>query len=204
MGAGCSPQLSKNAAVNPAAVPAPAAAEPAATTPAAPDTAQPTETAMVKTDAQVTGAMVAKAPVATGLRAEIEAAYTVMVATLAAGNKTEFFGMIDSAALKRMPTDEEWKQALPFLQDSYPDLKKTSFLSLENKDSQTVYYYFLSELQDAKYVTVNVLIFNKATGKWKVSGNIFSSSFARPADKKQEDKKIADTIVELRAKADKR
>jgi hypothetical protein len=189
------------------------------TTPSAQNTAMPatSETLPAGQDAnssaQVTAgtamtantAMAPKTEVAvnTSLKVAVEAAYTNLVNVLSSGDKTAFLGLMDSEVTVPTPSDEEWQKALPYIRHSYPNLADTKFVTLEQKTDSKVYYYFLSYLQDKKYTTVNVVIFDKINGSWRVSGNEYTTAFSKNTDPVKEQTAIDKAVVELRAKADK-
>ncbi len=205
VGAGCSTQVTQEIEGNSAVKDG----MPTDETPISPtDEAPQNNGAMVAANVTADTVMVAKKPAVAptlnvGLRAELEASYQELIAILAAGNKESFLNFIDPAKETPVPSDDEWKQALPYLQDSYPKLAETKFISVEQKSATRAYYYFLDDLEDKNFTLVSVLVFNKVEGTWRVAGTSYSNGFAKNTDAQKEEQAILKAVGELRVKADK-
>ncbi len=168
-------------------------------------------TMMAKTDITAAAGVATKTDVKAGandtginavLKTQLEASYADFVKILAAGDKSGFLMIMDPNKTSPVPTDDQWKQALPQIQSTFPALSETQFVAVEQKSESRAYYYYLTDLDDKNYTSVNVAIFNKVDGVWKISGNIFSSGFAKSSDTTKEKEAIAKAKASLRLKAD--
>ncbi len=138
----------------------------------------------------------------TALKTQLEASYNNLVQVIASGDKDGFVMIMDPEKKSPSPTDDQWKQALPVISKTFPALSTTQFLKIDQKNETRAYYYYLTNLQDKSYTSVNVAIFNKINGEWKISGNIFSSNFPKSSDEAKEKEAIVKATASLSAKAD--
>lgn len=113
------------------------------------------------------------------LRTELEQVYANVRLALEKNDADAYIALtepaknVDPAQLRA-----HWAEAVDVLKDIHPDLKTTKFLKLELQGDWGGYYR-LTDLEDKNYITIELMLFHRVDGKWKLNGRTFGTSIRR-------------------------